>query len=758
MKMPTRPVVREAGALVRMGGRRSLLAAAGVILAATMLGTAVTVSWSLATGFERSAEAADLADVVARFDRERVSDVSERLGALPNVSSTAFRTEITRVSIAAGTGSSRRGVIQIVGPGRRGYAIVEGRDVRTGGRFDDVVVERGVAREWGLGVGDRISFGRFGSGRIVGIAVGPDNVAYPLASTARVYVAGSRGAQRRFGVNMALVWTHDPDRVDITLQQARATSFGVTNLRFITHEGVRILLDQAAGIVLALLIAFSVVVLGAAGVMLGVAAHADVQRRLGTIGVQRALGFPRATIVGAHALRAALIAAPAAVLGLALGWLLASGPTGDLLVTLNEMPPGAALLGPLALALAATVALVAVASTLPALRATGRSTVSLLRGAEISGSGARPRARVALAGPLRLGTRLATGRRGRFAGTVAVLAACVSIVALLLALATLLEDLRDDPRALGKRYDMQVALPASEVPAVERIPGVLAASPRYEEQGADSYALGEPVRLIAFPGDHTVFEAPPLASGRRVAGSAEAEVGLGLANALNLRVGGTLAVQMASGGEARFRVVGIVRALEAEGRVAYVRPDRLLAAGVTAPPVVVVRTGPGADPAVIDRELRALGARPVAVGGATSTDTALLATLASLLRVVAGVTALVCLYALVQGLALVALERRRTIALLRATGAGARTVGLLLAGVVIAAAAPAAVLGLVLQSAVLAPLVGRMAAGYADLVPRATLGQALAVLAGLLVLCGLAAAVVARRTLRTSIVTGLRRE
>jgi hypothetical protein len=741
--------LREAVALVRAGGRRSLLAAAGVALAAMMLGTSLTVGWSLRTGFDRSARAADLPDIVARFDREPQAEVAARLRALPNVAAIALRAEITRVPIAAGTGSTGRGAVQVVGPGRRGYDVVEGRDVR--GR-DDVVLERGVARAWHVGVGDRVSFGRFGAGRVTGIAVGPDNVAYPLASAARVYVAGTPG---RSGVNMALIWTHDPRRVDITLQQARATSFGITDLRFITRAGVRVLIDEAAGIVLALLVAFAVVVLGAAGVMLGVAAHADVQRRLGAIGVQRALGFPRATIVTAHALRAALVALPAVAVGLAAGALIASGPTGDLLVTLNELPPGAALLGPLSVALAATVVLVAGASAWPALRATARPPVSLLRGAELT---SRTRRRSgAPAGLLRLGARLATARRARYAGTVAVLAACVAIVALLLALASLLVQLRDDPATLGTRYDLTVALPASQVPAVERIPGVQAAAPRYEEQAADSYALGEPVRLIAYPGDHTVFEAPPLAAGRRVAAPDEAEVGVGLADALNLRVGGTLAVQPATGGEARFRVVGLVRALATSGRVAYVQPDRLLAAGMSADPQIAVRTRPGADEARIAGRLTALGARPTPAGTATTSDAALLATLASLLRVVAGVTGLVCLYALVQGLALVALERRQTLAVLRATGAGARTVGLLLTGVVLAAAVPAVVLGLALEVTVLAPLVGRMAAGYADVLPRSGAGQSLLVAAGLAVLCALAASVVARRAVRTPIVAGLRR-
>jgi ABC-type lipoprotein release transport system permease subunit len=341
-------------------------------------------------------------------------------------------------------------------------------------------------------------------------------------------------------------------------------------------------------------------------------------------------------------------------------------------------------------------------------------------------------------------------------GTVAVLGACVAIVALLLALASLLVALRDNPGTLGKRYRTSAVLPADQLPAVRRIPGVLAASERYQVQGADSYSLGEPVRLIGFPGDHTVFEAPPLAAGRRVAGPHEAEVGLGLADALNLRVGGTLAVQLESGGEVRYRIVGIVRALETEGRVAYVRPDQLLAAHADADPRIAVRARPGADQARIDQGLRALGATPVAVGGATSSNHEILATLASLLRVVALVTGLVCLYALVQGLTVVALERRGTIAVLRASGAGAPTVARLLLGVVLVAAVPAAVLGLVVESVALAPLVGDLAAGYADLVPRASLGQALLVAAGLILLSLLAALLVARRALRASIVAGLR--
>ena len=49
---------------------------------------------------------------------------------------------------------------------------------------------------------------------------------------------------------------------------------------------------------------------GMAGIMLTASSHAEVQRRLGTIGVERALGFSRASVVARHALEGALVALP----------------------------------------------------------------------------------------------------------------------------------------------------------------------------------------------------------------------------------------------------------------------------------------------------------------------------------------------------------------------------------------------------------------------------------------------------------------
>jgi hypothetical protein len=259
-----------------------------------VVGTTLTAAVSLSGGFAAAADRADLPDLIVRFDDERREDVDERLGALPNVEARAYRYEITRVPISAGDGSTRRGALHVVEAGRRGYEIVRGRDVR--GSADEVVVEAGVAREWNVALGDTLTFFDDVRREVVGVARSPDNVAFPLAAVPRIYVdVASVPADLRQlpESNLALAWLRDPGLEDETLTQARAVSFGLQELRFITRAGVQVLVGQAAGIVIALLVAFSVVALATSGIMLGASARAEVARRLPSIGVQRAIGFSR---------------------------------------------------------------------------------------------------------------------------------------------------------------------------------------------------------------------------------------------------------------------------------------------------------------------------------------------------------------------------------------------------------------------------------------------------------------------------------
>jgi ABC-type lipoprotein release transport system permease subunit len=739
---------------------RAWLAALGIAAASLVVGTATTVGYGLATGFDRAAAQADLPHVIARFDEEARADVDARVGALPNLAARSYRYEIKDVGLRANGRGTRKGVVHIVLRGRRGYAIVAGRDAAAG---REVVIERGLAREWDVDVGDRLEISRAGGFRVVGVAVEPDNVAFPLTVTPRVYVAARDGEEPP--VNLALLWLADPDRADVTLTQARATSFGIGGLAFVTRAGIEVLLGQAAGIVLSLLIAFSFVALVAAGTMLAAGAQADVARRLPAFGIQRALGFTPGALAARQAAAAARVALPAAAAGLALGALAVAGPSADLLAQLNEQPPGAALLPVLAACLLAITALVTAAATWPAWRAARRPPAEILRGGDLARRNPRPPSERGQAplpglrdGLVATGARFAVAARGRWVASVATIAVCAGVVTLMLALAALLERLRDDPGTIGKRYELTVRLNPFDVDAVRAIPGVADAAERYQADVADSFRLGEPLRMVAYPGDHTRFEAPPLADGRRLRGDGEVEVGVGLADALGLRPGATLAVQTAGGEEARFRVAGIVRALEHDGRIAYVRPPRLLAAQPDVGSTISVKLAPGADRAAVERELEALGAPPQPAGAATTRNAAFLGVLAAVLRGVGLAVGLVCLYALIQALAMTARERRGAVALLRACGGDARTVAAVLGGAALAVALPAAVAGVLLEWLVLGPLVARRAAGFAELPLAPTTGQVALVLGGVLALAAAATAVVARRALREPVIAGLREE
>ena len=354
---------------LRAAPKRAVLAALGVLLASAMAGAAITVGFGLHTGFDRAAREADLPDVMVRFRPERRAEVDEILRRLPNLQARSYRTQVDNRQVAGGSGATDNAAIELV-EGRRGYAIVDGRDVD--GRSGEAVIDRGMANEWGVRVGDTIRAGFLGGVRVVGIAVSPDNVAFPLSSVPHVYVSNAwieRIARlppgRHFVVNQALIWANDPKAVDVLLQQARATSTGISNVRFLTRSGVRVLIDSAAGIVIALLVAFSLVALAAAGVMLAAGASADVQRRLQTIGIQRAIGVSRTAVAAEYGIAAALVGLLAGAIGLGAGALAATGPSAQLLEALNEQPPGAALAPLLGACLLGITALVSVSATLP---------------------------------------------------------------------------------------------------------------------------------------------------------------------------------------------------------------------------------------------------------------------------------------------------------------------------------------------------------------------------------------------------------
>ncbi|HEY7018595.1 MAG TPA: FtsX-like permease family protein, partial [Gaiellaceae bacterium] len=195
--------------------------------------------------------------------------------------------------------------------------------------------------------------------------------------------------------------------------------------------------------------------------------------------------------------------------------------------------------------------------------------------------------------------------------------------------------------------------------------------------------------------------------------------------------------QLPSGREVRFRISGVVRALERQGRVAYVQPQRL---GGEAPEEIAIRVAPSADVSSVRRELDRAGLFATSsrgIAGQSVQDWAarssgFIGVLVALLRTVAVLDALVCLYAIAQLLALTVQERRSGLATVRALGGERRQLGT----VVAAAAAPvvvaALVVGLLAERWLVGPAVSRLAAGYVSLSLQPSADVVAATSAGLL--------------------------
>jgi ABC-type antimicrobial peptide transport system permease subunit len=749
---------------LRTSRRRALLAAVGVALAAAMLSAALAITDGLGGGFNRAVKAADLGDLIVRFDPQRASTVAKKLAALPDLSGFALRREVTSLRIEYGDHSTDSAVAEVIEPGRRqGFALLAGRGLR--GSAAGVLIEPALAGAWNIHLGSDLYIPGLGPQPVVGVAEGPDDVGYPLAA-ARFYISAAY-IERRFGrpadpyVNFAEVWLRNPRYIDQVLVQARDESFGLHNLQFATQGGTRVLIGQAAGIVIDLLVALSIIALATAAVMLAASSRAEVQRRLRAIGIRRAVGATRGHVALTLALETLIVALPAATLGTLAGWLATDRPGNRLLGLLNQPGPGGALILPLLACWTASVAIPVVGAAWPAWSAGGRPVVSLLRGADVARARSRPwtrprRMRGRGGGSLTgLGARLVAARPARLAATVTMLAGSAAFILLMIALASTLSSLETDPQELGKHYQLTAALPPSDASAVARLPGVQAAQPRYQVHAVDGYSLGEIVDVIAYPREHTEFEAPPLASGRRYQGDDEAEVGVGLADALGLAPGSELLLELPSGEELRLRVSGTVNSLDTDGLVAYVPAQALLAADPFTQSQIAVLLKPGANETAVSDELTRLGAAPQQATGATARGGPLVAVLKTILRAVAIVDGLVCLYALMQACTLTVQERRRALAVLRACGAGAGAVRRLLLGAVLALVVPAALAGVLLERLLLGPALSNLAINYATLELRAGTSEVLALLAGLALAAAACVWWVARAALRESVVAGL---
>jgi ABC-type antimicrobial peptide transport system permease subunit len=178
----------------------------------------------------------------------------------------------------------------------------------------------------------------------------------------------------------------------------------------------------------------------------------------------------------------------------------------------------------------------------------------------------------------------------------------------------------------------------------------------------------------------------------------------------------------------------------------------MLKADPYTPEQLAVRLTPGANQAAVQK---AIGVAAAPAQGAVGRGVPLVNVLRAILTAVAVVDGLVCLYVLAQSCALMAQERRRTVAILRACGAGPAAVGRVLAGAVAALVIPSALLGILLEALLLGPALSRLAASYATLPLAPSITEIVIVVIGLLVAGAISANWVARRASTESVVQGL---
>ena len=318
-----------------------------------MLSTAVVIADGLGDGFARAARAADLPDVIVRFDPQSLARVdaagSGRFRTSPR--SRPARSSPTSTSRPTATAADRR---------RPRWSAPAAAATRSS---PDATSPRGLARWWSSAAWRRRGASRWaarstsaGSVRCAS-SVSPR---LPTTSATRSRSRGSTCPKRRSTpgsdadpnpqVNVAEIWLRNPRYLNEVLVQARTTSFGLRGLRFVTRSGVRVLLDQAAGIVIDLLVALSVFALATAGVMLAASARAEVQRRLtGDRDQPRGRRLPGSRRRGSRRSRRPRSRSQPRPLGL-LRWACSppSGPSDHLLTMLNEPPAGSGLIAPLA--------------------------------------------------------------------------------------------------------------------------------------------------------------------------------------------------------------------------------------------------------------------------------------------------------------------------------------------------------------------------------------------------------------------------
>lgn len=532
---------------------------------------------------------------------------------------------ITEVSLFQAGGARTDSVDARAGAGERpavGTPLLFGGRWLGGGADDEVVVERSLALDLGVEVGDNVTLEGAGGARpftVVGIALDLLDCFYPECDSATVWVTDAAvGALDPGAGSFLLVRLADPGAVGAFERAVQARyGTGVTHvLDWQDTRGDALAFNQFFA---AFLASFGVFLLLAAGLVVLTSVSGRIFDRAREIGMLKAVGFtPRSLtllVLGEHLVIAAAGGVAGAFAGGALAPLLELRMAEVLERGDPSYPPAT-----LALAVAVVLVIVAAATIVPAWRA-GRVPASqaIARGAGPVST--KPSRLARLATRLRLGPAVAAGlkdagaRRLRAALTIATLAVTVIAIVVTLGMDRTVAAVTANPSLAGDPYD--VAIDPGDVPPAQ-VEAALAGQPVASWFTATSRrgAVGDATfQVRALAGD-VAGAGFVVKEGRMPEGPDEAIAGYGLLRRLGVRVGDTVALEV-SGGRLDLRLVGWYSESEDSGEILQITLAALRqvepGAGAGA---YFVHLAEGADPNAVQADLLA------SLGGRASVDVA----------------------------------------------------------------------------------------------------------------------------------------
>lgn len=449
------------------------------------------------------------------------------------------------------------------------------------GADDEAVLDRGVAADAGLRVGDSIEVSASGGTAkltVVGLVIPTSRAPYPLWELARIFVTENRllelgGGSPGYYASGYILKSPDsaPEFLSSVLRQYK-DQIGGRNWKFIRD---RVVEENDATFIL--LGVFATFALGASIFIIASAITGQVQSQLRDVGLLKAVGFTPLQVAGLLTGQTLLLGVLATALGILAGWMSAPLFLDRVRDWIGSVEPAAPGTTQIVATLLGTTLLVALATGLPAWRAGRTSTIGAIRGAQAPGPGrrtpmiARLARRIGLPAFFVIASKDVFARPARAWLTIAAVAvASAAIIATLTIEGTLSRIADDATNVGGEPFELELEpllapgrVDDEEIPRISHDEIVALID---EEVGVEAYLTrrwiptrmeGHYVAAYAVGGQYGEFDYP-LVKGRIMSAGGgenfEAMAALGLANRLGFDVGD---IVEASVGEGRSQTQGL---------------------------------------------------------------------------------------------------------------------------------------------------------------------------------------------------------